>query len=56
MAIALDAPSGCSAHVWLGIQDAYDLWHTQKRLDLGGLHRLHSLWSSRQNYPPSCSE
>lgn len=40
MALRLSAVVGSSAHVWLGMQDAYDLWHAEKQLDLSQLHRL----------------
>lgn len=40
MALRLSIVLGSSAQVWLGLQDAYDLWHAKEKLDLSGLHKL----------------
>lgn len=40
MAIRLSAVIGSSEHVWMGIQDAYDLWHAKQKIDVSRLQRL----------------
>ena len=42
MALRLSAVIGSSAHVWLGLQNEYDLWQAQQSLDVSHLHRLQS--------------
>ncbi|EJI84658.1 MAG: HigA family addiction module antitoxin [Alishewanella agri] len=40
MAIRLSAVIGSSEHVWMGMQDAYDLWHAKQKIDVSRLQRL----------------
>ena len=40
MALRLSVVIGSSAHVLLGMQDAYDLWHARENLDLSHLSKL----------------
>ncbi|MDP5142575.1 HigA family addiction module antitoxin [Rheinheimera baltica] len=40
MAIRLAAVIGSSERVWMGMQDAYDLWHARQRIDTSKLQRL----------------
>lgn len=40
MAIRLSAVIGSSEHVWMGMQDAYDLWHAKQKIDVSKLQRL----------------
>ena len=40
MALRLSVVIGSSAQVWLGLQDAYDLWHAKENLDLSHLSKL----------------
>lgn len=41
MAIRLAAVIGSSERVWMGMQDAYDLWHAKQNIDMSRLHKLH---------------
>lgn len=41
MAIRLSLVIGSSERVWMGMQDAYDLWHARQNLDTSKLHKLH---------------
>ena len=40
MAIRLAAVIGSSERVWMGMQDAYDLWHARQKIDTSKLQRL----------------
>lgn len=40
MAIRLSVVIGSSPRVWLGMQDAHDLWQAEQRIDISRLHRL----------------
>lgn len=40
MAIRLSAVLGSSERVWMGMQDAYDLWHARQNVDLSRLQKL----------------
>ncbi|AHY05959.1 HigA family addiction module antitoxin [Serratia plymuthica] len=40
MAIRLSIVIGSSEHVWMGMQDAYDLWHARQSIDLSKLRKL----------------
>ncbi|MDP2714571.1 HigA family addiction module antitoxin [Rheinheimera sp.] len=40
MAIRLSAVIGSSERVWMGMQDAYDLWHARQKIDTSKLQRL----------------
>lgn len=40
MAIRLSAVLGSSERVWMGMQDAYDLWHARQNVDLSKLQKL----------------
>ena len=40
MAIRLSVVIGSSEHVWMGMQDAYDLWHAKQKIDVSRLQRL----------------
>ncbi|ELY3595424.1 HigA family addiction module antitoxin [Cronobacter turicensis] len=40
MALRLSAVLGSSAHVWLGMQNEYDLWQARQSVDFSHLQRL----------------
>ncbi|EOC1346334.1 HigA family addiction module antidote protein [Cronobacter turicensis] len=40
MALRLSVVLGSSAHVWLGLQNEYDLWQARQSVDLSHLQRL----------------
>ncbi|EPE2230863.1 HigA family addiction module antitoxin [Cronobacter turicensis] len=40
MALRLSAVLGSSAHVWLGLQNEYDLWQARQSVDFSHLQRL----------------
>ncbi|MDE1494522.1 HigA family addiction module antidote protein [Xenorhabdus bovienii] len=40
MAVRLSVVIGSAAHVWLGMQNAYDIWHIKQNLDTSRLQRL----------------
>lgn len=40
MAIRLSIVIGSSERVWMGMQDAYDLWHTRQSIDVSKLRKL----------------
>ncbi|MDT3251821.1 HigA family addiction module antitoxin [Serratia sp. root2] len=40
MAIRLSIVIGSSEHVWMGMQNAYDLWHARQSIDLSKLRKL----------------
>ncbi|CAI0706227.1 Uncharacterized HTH-type transcriptional regulator YddM [Serratia entomophila] len=40
MAIRLSIVIGSSEQVWMGLQDAYDLWHARQNIDVSRLHKL----------------
>lgn len=40
MAIRLSIVIGSSERVWMGIQDAYDLWHARQSIDVSKLRKL----------------
>ncbi|NUW53920.1 HigA family addiction module antidote protein [Cronobacter turicensis] len=41
MALRLSAVLGSSAHVWLGMQNEYDLFQARQSVDFSHLQRLH---------------
>ncbi|SPZ52774.1 Uncharacterized HTH-type transcriptional regulator YddM [Serratia quinivorans] len=40
MAIRLSIVIGSSERVWMGMQDAYDLWHARRSIDVSKLRKL----------------
>ena len=40
MALRLSKVLGRSPESWLGMQDQYDLWHAEKKVDLQGMKKL----------------
>ncbi|CAI0709504.1 Uncharacterized HTH-type transcriptional regulator YddM [Serratia quinivorans] len=40
MAIRLSIVIGSSERVWMGMQDAYDLWHARQSIDVSKLRKL----------------
>ncbi|WP_099062312.1 HigA family addiction module antitoxin [Serratia sp. BW106] len=40
MAIRLSIVIGSSERVWMGMQDAYDLWHARQTIDVSKLRKL----------------
>ena len=40
MALRLSKVLGRSPESWLAMQDQYDLWHAEKRVDLRGMKKL----------------
>ena len=40
MALRLSKALGRSPESWLAMQDQYDLWHAQKRVDLQGVRKV----------------
>ena len=40
MALRLQAVWGSTAHTWLNLQIAHDLWNAQKKVDTGKLKRI----------------
>ncbi|EPS2708795.1 HigA family addiction module antitoxin [Cronobacter turicensis] len=40
MALRLSVVLGSSAHVWLGLQNEYDLWQARQSVDFSHLQRL----------------
>ncbi|MCG3462654.1 HigA family addiction module antidote protein [Xenorhabdus bovienii] len=40
MAVRLSVVIGSAPHVWLGMQNAYDIWHIKQNLDTSRLQRL----------------
>ena len=43
MAIRLSIVIGSSEQVWMGMQDAYDLWQARQSIDVSKLRKLTSL-------------
>lgn len=42
MAVRLSEVIGSSPEAWLAMQDAYDLWHARKRVNVSRLTRLYT--------------
>ncbi|MBD2779885.1 HigA family addiction module antitoxin [Xenorhabdus szentirmaii] len=40
IAVRLSVVIGSAPHVWLGMQNAYDIWHIKQNLDTSRLKRL----------------
>jgi antitoxin HigA-1 len=42
MAVRLGYVLGNGPNIWINLQRTYDLWHAERRIDLGKLKTLHS--------------